>query len=126
MYTDLFNSLHEVMLIRIAQALDLVDDTFIILALDGNRNRELAHDQRVFNAVIFRHGLQVRDLECGGVLVEDIGEILDQESIKPFESVEAKHPVIRELSWGTGRLAEVFRVSRIRGIRGEDGFPERK
>ena len=77
------------MLARVAQALNLVDDVFIILALDGNRNREPAHDQRVFHTVIFRHRLQVWNLERGGVLVEDIGEILDQEPVKSFESVES-------------------------------------
>ena len=52
-------------------------------------------------------------------MVEDIGEVLDQQSIKPFQSVEAQHPVIRELSWGAGRLAEVLRISGSRGVRGE-------
>jgi len=32
------------MLIRIAQALNPVDDIFVVLALNGNRNREPAHD----------------------------------------------------------------------------------
>ena len=77
------------MLIGIAQALDLVNDMFIILALNGDRNREPAHDQRVFHTMVLRHGLQVGNFERGGVLVEDIGEILDQQPIKPFESVEA-------------------------------------
>lgn len=77
-FADLLNSLHKVVLVRVAQALNLVDDVFVILALDGNRNREPAHDQRVLHAMVFRHGLQVWDFERGGVLVEDIGEILDQ------------------------------------------------
>jgi len=76
--TDLLDSLHKVMLIRVAQALNLVDDMFVVLALDGNRNREPAHDQRVLHAMVFRHSLQVWDFERGGVLVEDIGKILDQ------------------------------------------------
>lgn len=65
------------MLARIAQALNLSDDKFVVLALNGNRNREPAHDQRVLEAMILRHGLQVGNLERGRVLVEDIGEILD-------------------------------------------------
>ena len=89
LFTDLFDSLHKVMLTRIAQALNLVNDMFVFLALDGNRDCEPAHDQRVLHAMILRHGLQVGNFERGGVLVEDIGEILDQQPIKPFESVEA-------------------------------------
>ena len=78
MFTDLLDSLHKVVLIRVTQALNLVDDKFVVLALDGNRNREPAHDQRVLQAIVFRHSLQVWNFECGGVLIEDIGEILDQ------------------------------------------------
>lgn len=77
------------MLVRVVQALNLADDMFVVLALNGNRNREPAHDQRVLDAMVLRHGLQVGNFERGGVLVEDIGEILDQQSIKAFESVEA-------------------------------------
>jgi hypothetical protein len=66
------------MLIRIAQALNLVDGFFVVLALNGNRNREPAHDQRVLHATVLRHGLQVGNFERGGVLAEDIGEILNQ------------------------------------------------
>jgi len=76
-FTNLLDSLHKVVLARIAQALNLLDDLFVVIALDGNRNGELAHDQRVLHAMILRHGLQVWNFECGGVLVEDIGEILD-------------------------------------------------
>jgi hypothetical protein len=78
MFTDLLDSLHKVVLIRVAQSLNLVDDVFVILALDGNRNREPAHDQCVPHAMVFRHSLQVGNFERGCVLVEDIGEILDQ------------------------------------------------
>ena len=77
-FADLLNSLHKVVLIRVAQALNLVDDVFVVLALDGNRNREPAHDQSVLHAMVFRHSLQVWDFERGGVLVEDVGEILYQ------------------------------------------------
>ena len=77
-FIDLLDSLHEVVLIRIVQALNLIDDMFVVLALDGNRNREPAHDQRILHAMVFCHSLQVWNFECGGVLVEDIGEILDQ------------------------------------------------
>ena len=77
------------MLIGIAQTLNPLDDMFVILALNGNRNRKPAHDQRVLQAMVLRHGLQVGNFERGGILIEDIGEILDQESIEPFESVEA-------------------------------------
>ena len=66
-----------------------LDDMFVILALNSNRNRKPAHDQRVLQAMVLRHGLQVGNFERGGILIEDIGEILDQESIEPFESVEA-------------------------------------
>ena len=76
--TDLFDGLHKIMLIRIAQALNLVDYVLVVIALNGNRNRKLAHDQRVFHIIILRHGLQVWNFERGGVLVEDIGEVLDQ------------------------------------------------
>lgn len=76
--TDLFDSLHKVVLARIAQALNLFDDMLVVFALNGNRNREPAHDQRVLDAMILRHGLQVGDFERGSILVEDIGEILDQ------------------------------------------------
>ena len=87
--TYLFNGLHKVMLIYIVQNLYLFDDMLVVIALDSNRNRKPAHDQRVFHAVVFRHGLQVWNFERGGVLVEDIGEVLDQQPVKPFESVEA-------------------------------------
>ena len=76
--TNLLDSLHKVVLTGVAQALNLFDDMFVVFALNGNRNREPAHDQRVLDAMILRHGLQVGDFECGGILVEDIGEILDQ------------------------------------------------
>jgi hypothetical protein len=87
--TNLLDSLHKVMLTRIAQALDPVDDILVVLALNGNRNRELAHDQRLLHTTVLRHGLQVGNFERRGVLVEDIGEVLNQQSIEPFESVEA-------------------------------------
>ena len=77
MLTDLFDGFHKVMLTRVAQTLNLADNMFVVLALNGNRNRELAHDERILQAIILRHGLQVGDLERGGVLVEDIGEILN-------------------------------------------------
>lgn len=77
------------MLIRIVQALNLFDDMLVVIALNGNCNRKLAHDQRVFHTVILRHGLQVWNFERGGVLAEDIGEVLDQQPVKTFESVEA-------------------------------------
>lgn len=89
LFTDLLDGFHQIVLICIAQTLNLVDDMFVILALDGNRNRKLAHDQRVLHGMVLCHGLQVGNFERGGVLIEDIGEILDQESIKPFESIEA-------------------------------------
>lgn len=78
MSTDLLDSLHKIVLIRVTQALDLVDAMFVVLALDGNRNREPAHDQRVLHAMVLCHGLQVGNFERGGVLIEDIGEVLDQ------------------------------------------------
>lgn len=87
--TDLLDGLHQIVLIRIAQALNLLDDKFVIFALNGNRNRKLAHDQRVLHGMVLRHGLQVGNFEGGGVLIEDIGEILDQEPIEPFEGIEA-------------------------------------
>lgn len=45
--TDLFDGFHKVMLTRIAQTLNLADNMFVVLALNGNRNRELAHDERI-------------------------------------------------------------------------------
>jgi hypothetical protein len=100
--THLLNSLHQKMLVFLAQLLNPVNDLFILLALHGDGDRYPAHDERGTDMVVFRDGLQVRDLEPTRWLLEDFREVLCEESVETFECAESEHPVLGELDGGSG------------------------
>jgi hypothetical protein len=99
--THPLDSLHEIMLIGLTQALNLLDRLFVLLTLNSDGYRQTAHDERWGDEMIFGDGLQIGNVQAARGLLQHFGEVLRHESIQSFQRAETQNPVVGGLYGGS-------------------------
>jgi len=69
------------MLIRLAQTLNLVNELSVLLALDTDDNGHPAKRQEGGMIMVFGDGLQIGHVDVRCWLLEDVGEVLGHETV---------------------------------------------